>query len=154
MTLPKSKSVSSRRSKKRKVTSNTFQSLRLLSQDMPQAVQVIVAGLHPNVLGVLATGYAVPQHLIQGVVNVSDGTLDRRRKAGSLNDTESDTVLRLAGLFDYAATVLGGDEQAQRWLTRKQYVLGDVAPLELAKTSVGSDYVRSVLNAVEYGLPS
>jgi putative toxin-antitoxin system antitoxin component (TIGR02293 family) len=132
----------------------TFQGLRQLSKDMPQAVQMIDTGFHPDVLGMVANAYAVPQHLIQGVVKVSDGTLDRRRKAGTLNDTESDTVLRLAGLFDYAANVLGGDEPAQRWLTKKQYVLGNVTPLELAKTSVGGDYVRGVLNAIEYGLPS
>jgi putative toxin-antitoxin system antitoxin component (TIGR02293 family) len=138
----------------RKAKPITFQSLRGLSKDMSQALQTIDSGFHPDVLGVLATAYAVPQHLIQGVVKVSDGTLDRRRKAGALTDTESDTVLRLAGLFEYAATVLGGDEQAQRWLTKKQYVLGNVTPLELAKTSVGSDYVRSVLNGIEYGLSS
>lgn len=132
----------------------TFESLRLLSKNMAAAVQTIDDGFHPDVLGEVANAYAVPQHLVQGVVKVSAGTLDRRRKAGALTDTESDTVLRLAGLFDYAATVLGGDEQAQRWLTKKQYVLGDVTPLELAKTSVGSDYVRSVLNGIEYGLSS
>ncbi len=132
----------------------TFQGLRQLSKNMPEAARTIDSGFHPDVLGVVAIAYAVPQHLIQGVVKVTDGTLDRRRKTGVLNDTESDTVLRLAGLFDFAANVLGGDEQAQRWLTKKQYVLGNVTPLEYAKTSVGNDYVRSVLNALEYGLPS
>jgi putative toxin-antitoxin system antitoxin component (TIGR02293 family) len=132
----------------------TFQGLRQLSKNMPEAVQRIDHGFHPDVLGVVAGAYAVPQHLIQEIVKLPDGTLDRRRKSGVLNDTESDTVLRLAALFDYAANVLGGDEQAQRWLTKKQYVLGNVTPLELTKSSVGGDYVRSVLNAIEYGLPS
>ena len=90
----------------------TFQGLRQLSKNMPEAAQTIDSGFHPDVLGVVATAYAVPQHFIQGVVKVPDGTLDRRRKTGVLNDTESDTVLRLAGLFDFAANVLGGDEQA------------------------------------------
>lgn len=132
----------------------TFQGLRQLSKNMPEAIQRIDIGFHPDVLGVVASAFAVPQHLIQGVVKVTDGTLDRRRKTGVLNDTESDTVLRLAGLFDFASNVLGGDEQAQRWLTKKQYVLGDITPLELAKSSVGGDYVRSVLNAIEYSLSS
>jgi putative toxin-antitoxin system antitoxin component (TIGR02293 family) len=148
MTLASSKRIL------RKPKPITFQGLRQLSKNMPEAVQTIASGFHPDVLGVVAGAYAVPQHLIQGVVKLPDGTLDRRRKSGVLNDTESDTVLRLAALFDYAANVLGGDEQAQRWLTKKQYVLGNVTPLELAKTSVGGDYVRGVLNAIEYGLPS
>lgn len=145
--------VSSKRTL-RKPKPVTFLGLRQLSKNMPEAIQTIEGGFHPDVLGVVATAYAVPQHLIQGVVKVTDGTLDRRRKTGVLNGTESDTVLRLASLFDFAANVLGGDEQAQRWLTKKQYVLGNISPLEVAKTSVGGDYVRSVLTAIEYGLPS
>jgi putative toxin-antitoxin system antitoxin component (TIGR02293 family) len=72
----------------------------------------------------------------------------------NLNDTDAGAVPRLAALFEVASSVLGDDDAAQRWLTNKQSVLGNVTPLELAKTRDGSDYMRWVLNAIEYGLPS
>jgi putative toxin-antitoxin system antitoxin component (TIGR02293 family) len=159
MTLAKPKLNSAPKARERKLKRVkarplSFQVLRQLSKNTPQALSNIMTGFSPDVLTALASGYAVPQHTIQTILGVTDGTLDRRRKAGTLSDTESDSVLRLVSLFDLAANVLGGDEQAKRWLTNQQHVLGNVTPLELAKTSVGSDYVRSVLNALEYGLPS
>jgi putative toxin-antitoxin system antitoxin component (TIGR02293 family) len=72
----------------------------------------------------------------------------------NLKDKESEAVLRSAALFEIASHVLGGDDAARRWLSTRQIVLGNITPLELAKTQDGSDHVRSVLNAIEYGLPS
>ncbi len=87
-------------------------------------------------------------------LELTPGSYDRRLKQSVLTTTESDTSLRLAGLFDLAATVLGNDDEARRWLSKPQYVLGGAVPLDFAKTSIGADYVPSVLLNIEYGLPS
>lgn len=131
-----------------------FDYLRGLAKDPKRALDAVREGLPVTVVGTLSQGLDVTKKTVTDVLELTPGSYDRRIKQGVLTTTESDTSLRLAGLFDLAATVLGGDDEARRWFNKTQYVLGGAVPLEFAKTSIGADYVRSVLLNIEYGLSS
>jgi putative toxin-antitoxin system antitoxin component (TIGR02293 family) len=68
---------------------------------------------------------------------------------------ESDRLVRIARLFGRALDLFDGNVDAARtWLATQQPALGDLAPLELAKTDVGTIEVERLIGRLELGLPA
>ena len=59
---------------------------------------------------------------------------------------------RLARLFERAVDILGGEEEARRWLEREQWGLGGAVPLQHAKTEPGAREVETLLGRIDYGV--
>jgi putative toxin-antitoxin system antitoxin component (TIGR02293 family) len=82
-------------------------------------------------------------------------TLTRRRLEGKFDPEESDRLLRASRVFGRALELFeGDDEAAHTWLSSKQSALGDLAPLELARSDVGAKEVESLIGRLEYGIPT
>ncbi len=47
--------------------------------------------------------------------------------------------------------VFGAENRAAEWLRTPNYALGDESPLSQLDTDIGSESVRQILNAIEYG---
>lgn len=86
------------------------------------------------------------------VVLISPRTLTRRRKEDRLPPDESERVYRVARLVEVASSVLGGEEEARSWMKESNYSLGDVTPLEYARTEPGAELVERVLRQIEHGI--
>ena len=81
-------------------------------------------------------------------------TLARRKQERRLSPGESDRLFRVVRIAVQAAEVLGGREEASRWLHAGNRALGGQAPLELLDTDLGSRQVEDVLGRIEHGVYS
>ena len=88
------------------------------------------------------------------VVGISPSTLSRRRKRGTFDKGESERVLRIARIALRAVEVLGGRENARKWLTEPARALGGEEPLQFADTEPGAREVERLLIRLEHGVYS
>jgi putative toxin-antitoxin system antitoxin component (TIGR02293 family) len=88
------------------------------------------------------------------VVGISPSTLSRRRKRGRFDKDESERILRVARIALRAADVLGGPENARKWLTEPARALGGERPLAFADTEPGAREVERLLIRLEHGVYS
>lgn len=81
-------------------------------------------------------------------------TLTRRKQERRLSPGESDRLVRVVRIAVHAADILGGQEQASRWLHTQNRALGGQTPLDLLDTDLGSRQVEDVLGRIEHGVYS
>lgn len=81
-------------------------------------------------------------------------TLARRKQERRLSPGESDRLFRVVRIAVQAAEVLGGREEASRWLHASNRALGGQTPLELLDTDLGSRQIEDVLGRIEHGVYS
>lgn len=81
-------------------------------------------------------------------------TLARRKQERRLSPGESDRLFRVVRIAVQAAEVLGGRDEASRWLHTSNRALGGQTPLELLDTDLGSRQVEDVLGRIEHGVYS
>ncbi|MFL6203270.1 MAG: antitoxin Xre/MbcA/ParS toxin-binding domain-containing protein [Thermoanaerobaculia bacterium] len=81
-------------------------------------------------------------------------TLARRKQERRLSPGESDRLFRVVRIAVQAAEVLGGREEASRWLHAANRALGGQTPLELLDTDLGSRQIEDVLGRIEHGVYS
>ncbi len=86
------------------------------------------------------------------VIRVPKSTLAVRKKRGKFSFEESERLYRLQRLVEKAIDVFGDLEMAQKWLKDKAYGLGDVPPLDFAKTELGAREVENLLGRIEHGV--
>jgi len=79
-------------------------------------------------------------------------TLSHARKRGRLSADQSDRIVRAARIYARAHEVFGDREKANRWMRRPNRALEGKAPIELLRTSNGSDLVVAVLDRIAYGV--
>jgi putative toxin-antitoxin system antitoxin component (TIGR02293 family) len=83
---------------------------------------------------------------------VSPRTLDRRKNEKSLPPDESERSYRIARLTDRAYQVFENSEKVARWFSEPNFALGNIKPLDLAKTEPGAKLVEQVLGRIEHGI--
>jgi len=97
----------------------------------------------------------LPARALAEFAQIPARTLARRKEDGRLEPEESDRLVRIARVFAHALALFEGDVEAARlWLTAEQPALGDIAPLELARTEVGATEVEQLIGRLEYGIPA
>jgi putative toxin-antitoxin system antitoxin component (TIGR02293 family) len=77
----------------------------------------------------------------------------RRQEEGVLSAEESERVERVARMQALAERVLSSEREAHNFLYRPHPLLGDVAPLALARTELGARRVEELLWGLEHSLP-
>lgn len=92
---------------------------------------------------------------VADVIGIPRRTLMRRKVEGRLKPDESDRLLRLARVFGNALDLFGGNrEAATLWLTDLNSALGNVAPLDFARTELGADEVDTLVAQIQHGIVS
>ena len=89
---------------------------------------------------------------LAGVLGIPVSTLARRKKGKRFPYVESERIFRIARLFDKAVNVFGKDDLARKWLKEPAWALGDVAPIDYAKTELGAHEVENLLGRIEDGV--
>lgn len=117
-------------------------------------IREIKDGIPIEELDALQAGLDVPMDRLFPMLGISKATLHRRRRAGRLDQSESDRLVRFARLLGKAVEVLETVENARLWLSSPQLALGGAVPLAFAETEVGAREVEDLLNRVEYGVYS
>jgi putative toxin-antitoxin system antitoxin component (TIGR02293 family) len=117
-------------------------------------IERIRAGLSFRSVENLQRALAIPMDQLATFLGVSRATLHRRKLQGRLDKTESERLVRYQRLLKTASDVFGDKEDARRWLIHPQPGLGNIAPVEFAKTELGAREVENLLGRIEYSVYS
>lgn len=119
---------------------------------IPQAIKIIEKGLPVSVFTKITKELNLPGKELAEVIRIPKSTLAMRKKKGRFSFEESERLYRVQRLLSKAVKVFGDIETAGKWLREKAYALGDVTPLEYARTEVGAREVENLLGRIEYGI--
>lgn len=94
----------------------------------------------------------VSEERLAGLLGMSRATLHRRKKAGHLDRSESDRLVRYARLISRASAALGGVDGARSWLSTPARAFHGECPLDYADTEIGAREVEALLGRIEHGV--
>lgn len=89
----------------------------------------------------------VSRATLAALLNTSEKTLERR-----LTTSESNALVRVAGVVGLAKQLLKTDDGVRGWLSREQPGLGGRVPMELMQTEAGSSEVETLLDRLYHGI--
>lgn len=84
-------------------------------------------------------------------LGISLSTYQRRKLEQKLTPKESEGVYRYAALLTRATEVFEHPNHAKTWLNQPNKALGNVIPLEYARTELGASLVMQLLGRIEHG---
>jgi len=87
-----------------------------------------------------------------GLLGMSRATLHRRKKAGYLDRTESDRLVRYARILNAAFGLFESYEKAANWLKRPAIAFHGETPLDYADTEIGAREVEALIGRIEHGV--
>ena len=119
-----------------------------------QQIGRIHAGLSFRAVQNLQKALNLPMGKLASALGMSRATLHRRKAQGKIDRGESEKLVRYQRLLEKAGAVFGDAKSAREWLTHNQPGLGNVVPLEFAKTEIGAREVENLLGRIEYGVYS
>lgn len=76
-----------------------------------------------------------------------------KRRTKKLSPDESERTERLARVLAYAEYVWDDRERTREWMSKPHRELGDLPPLDVARTELGARRVEDLLDKLFYGLP-
>lgn len=118
-----------------------------------EAVEAVKLGLPVDTIDRAASLVGLDTSELVRVLGISGRTMARRRSGGgSLSADESDRVMRVIRLMDRTQAVIGGEDQARRWLHTPNRALVGQAPLALSSTETGAALVFDLLGRIEHGV--
>ena len=115
-------------------------------------IQRVREGLEMGEFQALREMLEVTEERLAGLLGMSRATLHRRKKAGRLDRSESDRLVRYARLLSHAAAALGGLEGARSWLAAPAIAFHGETPLDYADTEIGAREVDALLGRIEHGV--
>lgn len=126
----------------------------LKEQDLSitQVIGAIEKGLPVTMFEKITKELNLPGKELARIIRIPKSTLAMRKKRGRFSFEESERLFRIQRLLSKAVDVFGDVKMARKWLREKAYGLGDVTPLEFAKTEVGAREVENLLGRIEYGV--
>ena len=119
---------------------------------LPQVIREIENGLPVSSFTAIRNDLGITDKELAQVIRVPKSTLAVRKKRGRFSFEESERLYRIQRLLRKAVDVFGDLEMARKWLKDKAYGLGDVSPLEFAKTEIGAREVENLLGRLEHGV--
>ncbi len=119
---------------------------------LPQAIREIENGLPVSSFTAIRNDLGITDKDLAQVIRVPKSTLAVRKKRGRFSFEESERLYRVQRLLLKAVDVFGDLEMARKWLKEKAYGLGDVSPLEFARTEIGAREVENLLGRLEHGV--
>lgn len=119
---------------------------------LPQVIREIENGLPVSSFTAIRNDLGITDKELAQVIRVPKSTLAVRKKRGRFSFEESERLYRVQRLLRKAVDAFGDLEMARKWLKEKAYGLGDVSPLEFAKTEIGAREVENLLGRLEHGV--
>ena len=121
--------------------------------DLPNILKAIEKGFPWKSFERFVANIALPAETIAEIIGIPPRTLARRKKEGRLKPDESDHLLRLARVFAKSLQLFHGDcEAATLWLTDLNIALGNIAPLDYARTEIGAQEVEHLVGRIQHGV--
>jgi len=121
--------------------------------DLPALLRLIEKGLSWKTLQRFVRNIGLTFEEVADLIAIPRRTLARRKVDGRLTAQESDRLLRAARIYGRALELFDGDrEAATEWLTDPNLALGNVPPIELARTELGAQEVDHLIGRIEHGV--
>jgi putative toxin-antitoxin system antitoxin component (TIGR02293 family) len=121
--------------------------------DLPSLIAAVEKGFSWKTFERFVKNLTLPAEQVADVIGIPRRTLARRKVEGRLKADESDRLLRLARVFGSALDLFNGNrEAAVLFLTDVNMALGGVAPIDLARTQIGSEEVEQLVGRIQYGM--
>lgn len=115
-------------------------------------VSLICQGISSAAVDALARTVHLTQSEPAAALGISERTLARRKKAGTLNSQESAKLVRLARVVERAEEVFENPDAAPDWLKSPNAALAGATPLSLLDTDIGAESVLDTLGRIEHGV--
>jgi putative toxin-antitoxin system antitoxin component (TIGR02293 family) len=115
-------------------------------------VAIIRQGVSATAVDSLTAAVDVTQSELARALGISERTLARRKKEGTLNSEESAKVVRLARVVERAEEVFEDLDASVAWLKAPNAALGAATPLSLLDTDMGAEGVMDTLGRIEHGV--
>ena len=128
-------------------------SLGLKSMDVPTLINAANAGLSWKSVKRFLAVTGLSQQQLANYLDIPERTFARRRETGALDRRESEKLLRLAEIWEAALDLFDEDDARTRaWLLAPAFGLGNVAPIEYARTEFGGREVRALIGRIADGV--
>ena len=96
--------------------------------------------------------YGITKSKLADILNIPRANLQRRQQSGSLNQDESDKLLRFVRIMRMAKHVLTDQAQALQWMKRPIIQMDGKLPFDLLATEAGAREVENLLLSIEHGM--
>ncbi|MEK6232268.1 MAG: DUF2384 domain-containing protein [Luteolibacter sp.] len=103
---------------------------------------------------VLQEMLGVTEERLGALVGMSRATLHRRKKAGSLDRSESDRLVRYARILNCVTAFYQSHEAAAKWLNSPAMAFNGETPMDYADTEIGAREVEALVWRTENGVPN
>lgn len=128
-------------------------SLGISAHSTQHLIRELRRGLSFRALEFLSSQSSIPVREIATVIGIPERTLARRKVTGRLATTESERLLRISRIFEYAVGMFGGDVAgAVVWLRTPRRALAGHAPLTYSATELGAREVENLIGQLEHGI--
>lgn len=130
-----------------------LQELLKLPQRGKPLLKAIGKGFSVRLLQDVASNLSINIYKIGTYVDIKNSTLDRRLREGILTTAESDRLYRFIEVYDSTLDLFDGDKaMAYQWLNSPAIGLSSELPINLIRTSTGSNDVLSLISKIELGV--
>lgn len=117
-----------------------------------ERLQQIKVGFSADLIRALRLAFDLQDRQLEILLNASQSTLDRRRRAQkNLDPVASERVDRIVTLSHLAEAVFETPVIAAQWMATPNKAIGGTAPIMLCETEIGAKQVRRNLQALEWG---
>ena len=127
-------------------------SIGIKSENTSAVIAQIQKGLPIKAFTLLKKNLGTTDKQLSSILGIPVSTLARRKKGKRFLFEESERIFRIARLFEKAVGVFGSNDMARKWLKEPAWGLGDVAPIDYARTEIGAREVENLLGRIEHGV--
>lgn len=115
-------------------------------------VDKIRHGLPAKVFVQLTEHLPLSQATLAAKLGITTRTIHRKIRARqALSPIESEKIIRVARVWNYARHLFTSDEAIASWLMTPAAPLGGISPIDLVDTDVGTTKVESFIKGIAYG---
>lgn len=121
-----------------------------------QRHDIVIKGLPVSAArDVMAAYTIVGREEVLQTIGLSKRTLQRGKNPDLMLDSNAtDRLIRLAAVTENAIDVFGSKDAAERWLVTSAIGLDGRKPPDLLQTFEGTEFVKSFLTRIDYGVYS
>jgi putative toxin-antitoxin system antitoxin component (TIGR02293 family) len=129
--------------------------LGIKSKNLPEFLKALTDGLPWAAASNFLKVSGFTQEQLAKYLAIPERTLARRKEAGSLNQSESERLMRLAEIYEACLHLFSGNkDEARSWLTTPAFGLNYARPIDFAQSEFGAREVRNLIGRIEYGVYS
>ncbi len=132
----------------------TAESLLCLEpKNSPGTIKTITSGIRFQTLEMLASRSGLPIDGLIDALGLHSAKLTRRKAQEKLTSAETDRLLSLANTLACGINLFSGNkEAAATWFMKPSPALGNITPLQMARTNTGRRAVQNLIGQLAHGI--